>query len=99
MSNAEEGPVFPGSQGAASVVSWIDRVLQDLRDGRVNDARALLEGQAWRGPNLDGIPAPIQNQLHDALSQAAAALGHPDGSEGDAETALLIARSRFMPGA
>jgi hypothetical protein len=97
MSNGAEGPVFPGSQGSASVVSWIDRVLQDLRDGSVNDARALLDGETWRGLNLDGVPVPIQHQLQDDLSRAAEALSGADDA-GDAESALLIARSRFLPG-
>jgi hypothetical protein len=99
MSVDEEGPVFPGSQGAASVIEWIDRVLLDLRDGRINDARALLEGEAWRGLNLDGIPIPIRNQLQDSLSDATSALGGPHDSTADAEAALLVARSRFLPGA
>lgn len=97
MIHEGEGPVFPGSQGAASVVSWIDRVLQDLRDGRVNDARALLDGEAWRGLDLGGVPVPIQHQLQDDLARAATALGDAD-SAGDAESALLVARSRFLPG-
>jgi hypothetical protein len=98
MSVDEEGPVFPGSQGAASVITWIDRVLLDLRDGRINDARALLEGEAWRSLDLGGIPLPIRNQLHDTLSDAASALGGPHDSTDAAEAALLVARSRFIPG-
>jgi hypothetical protein len=99
MGMDEEGPVFPGSQGAASVIAWIDRVLEDLRDGRVNDARAMLEGEAWRSLNLDGIPVPIRNQLHESLEHAADVLTHADASPETAEEALLVARSRFLPGA
>jgi hypothetical protein len=95
----EEGPVFPGSHGAASIVEWIDRVLTDLRDGRVNDARAMLEGETWRGMDLGGIPLPIRNQLHESLEHAADVLTHEDTSAETVEEALLVARSRFMPGA
>jgi hypothetical protein len=91
--------VFPGSQGSAHLVEWIDRVLIDLRDGRINDARAALEAEEWRTLNLSGIPQPIVNQAHESLTAAAEALGEPDGSTGEAEEALLIARSRFIPGA
>lgn len=94
----EGEPVFPGSQGAAGAVAWIDRVLADLRDGRINDARALLEGEAWRGVDLDGIPLPIRNQLHAGLEQAADALTRPQPSTEEAEEALLVARARFLPG-
>ncbi len=97
MNDAE--PVFPGSQGSAHLVEWIDGVLMDLRDGRINDARAALETEEWRTLNLDGIPEPIRNQMHDSLEEAAEALGPPGGSPGAAEAALLMARSRFMPGA
>lgn len=98
MHGEEEGGVFPGSQGAANLVEWIDRVLVDLRQGRVNDARALLESEEWRSLDLSGIPVPIRNQMQDSLEQAAEALGYLSGSPGDAEAALLVARSRFMPG-
>lgn len=98
MSVDAEGPVFPGSQGGANVITWIDRVLLDVREGRINDARALLEGEEWRALNLDGIPGPIRNQLQDALYDAAAALSHPHGSAEAAEEALLVARARFLPG-
>lgn len=98
MSLDGEGPVFPGSQGAANVISWIDRVLLDVRAGRINDARALLEGEEWRALSLEGIPPPIRNQLQDALYDAAAALAHPHGSAEAAEEALLVARARFLPG-
>lgn len=97
MSDAE--PIFTGSQGSAHLVEWIDGLLLDLRDGRVNDARAALETQEWRGLNLDGIPEPIRNQMHESLAEAAAALGDSNGSSGAAQAALLMARSRFLPGA
>ncbi len=99
MSDDTEGAVFPGSQGGANVIEWIDRVLVDLREGRINDARALLADDAWRALDMGGIPHPILNQLSASLADAAHALGDDEGgSPGDAETALLIARSRFLPG-
>jgi hypothetical protein len=98
MNGEADGGTFPGSQGSANLVDWIDRVLVDLREGRVNDARAMLEGESWRSLSLDGIPPPIRNQVQDALADAAAALADPHGSPGAAEEALLIARARFMPG-
>jgi hypothetical protein len=98
MSVEPDGGTFPGSQGAANVVEWIDRVLVDLRDGRINDARALLEAREWRALDLSGIPRPIANQLQDGLEQAADALGEPACDAGAAEEALLIARARFLPG-
>jgi hypothetical protein len=99
MSDATEGAVFPGSQGGANVIEWIDRVLVDLREGRINDARALLADDGWRALDMGGIPHPILNQLSASLADAAHALGDDDGgSAGDAEAALLIARSRFLPG-
>jgi hypothetical protein len=95
---ADGEDVFPGSRGSAHLIEWIDGVLMDLRDGRVNDARAALETQEWRGLNLDGIPEPIRNQMHESLEEAAQALGDPNDSPGAAEAALLMARSRFLPG-
>ena len=97
MSKDSDEPVFPGSQGSTNVVAWIDRVLVDLRDGRMNDARALLEDDGWRALDMGGVPHPILNQLSAGLAEAARALG--DGSPGDAEAALLTARARFLPGA
>jgi hypothetical protein len=91
--------VFPGSQGSAHLVEWIDRLLIDLRVGRVNDARAALVSEEWRALNLSGVPQPIVNQLRESLDHAAEALGHPEESVEAAEEALLIARSRFIPGA
>ena len=91
--------IFPGSQGSAHLVEWIDRVLVHLRDGHINDARAALEAEEWRALNLSGIPQPIVNQAHESLQHAAEALGHPAGSVEAAEEALLVARSRFLPGA
>ena len=99
MSAEADGGTFPGSQGAANLVEWIDRVLVDLRDGRVNDARALLEARDWRALDLSGIPVPIRNQLQDGLEQAADALAEDRCDPGAAEEALLIARARFLPGA
>lgn len=92
-------PVFPGSQGSAHLVEWIDRVLVDLRQGRVHDARAALETEEWRTLNLSGVPQPIVNQLCESLDAAARALDEHHPSPGEAEGALLIARSRFIPGA
>jgi hypothetical protein len=97
MSDAE--PIFTGSQGSAHLIEWIDGVLMDLRDGRVNDARAALETEEWRGLNLDGIPEPIRNQMHESLEEAARALADSNDFPGGAEAALLMARSRFLPGA
>ena len=98
MHGDADGGTFPGSQGAANLVEWIDRVLVDLRQGRVNDARALLESQEWRSMDLSGIPGPIRNQMQESLEQAAEALGYEGGAPENAEEALLIARARFMPG-
>lgn len=98
MRDGAEGPVFPGSRDAAGMVAWIDRVLLDLRDGRVTDARALLDGEAWRALDLDGTPPPIRNQLRDALTDAAAALARTHADLDGAERALLMARARFLPG-
>lgn len=99
MSHDGEQTVFPGSQGSAHLVEWIDGVLTYLNAGRVNDARAALEAEEWRTLNLDGIPQPIRNQVHESLQAAAESLAGPNASPGDAEEALLMARSRFMPGA
>lgn len=94
-----DGGIFPGSQGAANLVEWIDRVLVDLRAGRVNDARALLESEEWRALDMSGIPTPIRNQVQESLEQAAEALGYSGSAPASAEEALLVARARFMPGA
>jgi hypothetical protein len=96
---ADGEDVFPGSQGNAHLVEWIDRVLIDLRDGRVNDARAALESEEWRTLNLSGIPDPIRNQMQESLEAAAQALQEDQPSPGEAEAALLMARSRFILGA
>lgn len=96
---ADAEPIFTGSRGSAHLVEWIDGVLMDLRDGRVNDARAALETEEWRTLNLDGVPEPIRNQMHESLEEAAEALQEDQPSPGEAEAALLMARSRFMPGA
>ena len=96
---ADEHEIFPGSRGSAHLVEWIDRVLTHLGHGHVNDARAALEAREWRTLNLDGIPQPIRNQLYEDLDAAAEAIAEPDASPGAAEEALLIAPSRFLPGA
>lgn len=96
-SDGEE--IFPGSRGSAHVVDWIDGLLLHLRDGRINDARAALEAEEWRALNLAGIPEPIRNQMQESLEAAAQALREDQPSPGEAEAALLIARSRFLPGA
>lgn len=92
--------IFPGSQASASLVRWIDRVLVELRDGRMADARAALEGETWRTTLSEtGIPRPILEQVRESLDHAAEALALPSGSVDEAEAALLAARSRFLPGA
>lgn len=98
MRDDREGPVFPGSQGGTNVLAWIDRVLVDLRDGRINDARAQLDGDGWRAMDVEDIPHPILNQLSATLADAAHALSGERSSTADAEAALLLARSRFLPG-
>ena len=95
---ADGEDVFPGSRGSAHLVEWIDRLLIDLRQGRVNDARAALESEEWRTLDLSGIPQPIVNQLDESLQAAGQALDEDRPSPGEAETALLIARSRCIPG-
>jgi hypothetical protein len=90
--------IFTGSQATANLVGWIDAVLMELREGRINDARASLEAETWRTERIeDGIPRPILEQARESLARAAQAVA--DGSVGEAEEALLQARSRFMPGA
>ncbi|HEX2206446.1 MAG TPA: hypothetical protein VHG93_02130 [Longimicrobium sp.] len=96
---ADEDDIFPGSRGSAHLVDWIDDVLLHLRDGHVHDARAALEAEEWRALDLSGIPQPIVNQAQESLAAAAEALAEPGVSPGEAEEALLIARSRFIPGA
>jgi hypothetical protein len=91
--------IFPGSRGSAHLVEWIDRMLLYLRDGRIHDARAALQAEEWRALNLSGIPQPIVNQAHESLAAAGEALDEPNPSPAEAEEALLIARSRFLPGA
>lgn len=96
---ADGEEIFPGSRGSAHVVDWIDGLLLHLRDGRINDARAALESEEWRTLNLAGIPEPIRNQMQESLEAAAQALREDQPSPGEAEAALLVARSRFLPGA
>ncbi|HEX2205894.1 MAG TPA: hypothetical protein VHG91_21445 [Longimicrobium sp.] len=101
MSDGTAGahPIFPGSRAAAHMVAWIDRVLEELGDGRRNDARAALEGETWRtGDTVAGVPPPILEQVRDDLRRAAEALADERESAGVAEEALLSARARFMPG-
>lgn len=101
MSNDAADPhtIFTGSQATASLIGWIDRVLVDLRDGRVNDAREALRGETWRTGRIeDGIPRPILEQARDTFTDAAHALSRGQPDVGAAEEALLMARSRFLPG-
>lgn len=96
---ADPHSIFPGTQAGANMIGWIDRVLVELREGRINDARAALEGETWRTPlNQSSIPRPILEQVRESLEHAAEALADPDGSGEGAEEALLLARSRFLPG-
>ena len=100
MSNDAANPhsIFPGSRATASLVGWIDRVLVELREGRINDALGALEGEGWRTASVEeGIPRPILEQARESLAHAAEALA--SGSVAEAEEALLRARSRFIPGA
>jgi hypothetical protein len=96
----ENEPVFPGSGGSASLVEWIDGLLVALNEGRTDEVRTALRNEEWRtGWDLSGIPAPIQEQLAESLTCAAAVLGDSGGSVDAAREQLLIARSRFLPGA
>lgn len=94
--DAEE--IFPGSEGGANLVAWIDRLLVDVREGRLDEARREIDSGRWRAEmDLTGVPRPIVDQAADTLAAAAAALR--DGSTDAAAEALLLARSRFLPGA
>ncbi|HEX8432295.1 MAG TPA: hypothetical protein VF625_13485 [Longimicrobium sp.] len=94
---ADPHSIFTGSQATANLVGWIDGVLMELREGRINDARAALEGETWRTARVEsGIPRPILEQARESLRDAADALER--GAQDDAETSLLQARSRFLPG-
>jgi hypothetical protein len=94
---ADPHSIFTGSQATANLVGWIDGVLMELREGRINDARAALEGETWRTARVEsGIPRPILEQARESLLHAAEALAL--GTVEEAEAALLQARSRFMPG-
>jgi hypothetical protein len=94
----ENEPVFPGSGGSASVVEWVDGLLVALNEGRTDEVRTALQNEEWRtGWDLSGIPAPIQEQFAEALARAAATMN--GGSADETQDALLIARSRFLPGA
>ncbi|HEY0025429.1 MAG TPA: hypothetical protein VGB24_21260 [Longimicrobium sp.] len=91
-------PVFPGSGGSASLVEWVDGLLVALNEGRTDEVRTALRNEEWRtGWDLSGIPAPIQEQFAEALARAAGAIA--SGSADETQDALLIARSRFLPGA
>lgn len=91
--------IFPGSQAATALVRWIDRVLVELREGRLSDARAALGAETWRtATTVDGIPPPILEQVREDLASAVEALAEPHAAVEDAEAALLLARSRFLPG-
>jgi hypothetical protein len=91
-------PVFPGSGGSASLVEWVDGLLVALNEGRTEEVRTALQNEEWRtGWDLSGIPAPIQEQFAEALARAAEVLA--GGSAEGAQEELLIARSRFLPGA
>jgi hypothetical protein len=91
-------PVFPGSGGSASLVEWVDGLLVALNEGRTDEVRTALQNEEWRtGWDLSGIPAPIQEQFAEALARAATAMAA--GSADETQDALLIARSRFLPGA
>ena len=91
-------PVFPGSGGSASLVEWVDGLLVALNEGRTDEVRTALRNEEWRtGWDLSGIPAPIQEQFAEALARAAEAIA--TGSADETQDALLIARSRFLPGA
>ena len=94
-----ESPIFPGSGGAASVVEWLDRLLVDLRELGPAAVRDALEA-GWRsGRDLSGIPPPVLEQTERALALAAAAVREGPSGADDAERAILLARSRFLPGA
>ncbi len=91
-------PVFPGSGGSASLVEWVDGLLVALREGRADEVRTALQNEEWRtGCDLSGIPAPIQEQFAEALARASRAMA--SGSVDETQEELLIARSRFLPGA
>jgi len=64
----------------------------------LDEVRTALQNEEWRtGWDLSGIPAPIQEQFAKALARAAEVLA--GGSAEGAQEELLIARSRFLPGA
>lgn len=99
MNHDGEEAIFPGSRGATHLVEWIDGVLTHLQAGRVADAQAALQSEEWRALDLSGVPRPIASQMHETLQSAARALDETHPSPADAEAALLVARSRFLPGA
>lgn len=96
--DAEE--IFPGSEGATSMVAWIDQRLVEVQEGRGDFAREAIESGRWRGElDLAGLPPPILEQAADALQAAADTLRDPAAPPDGAIDALLVARSRFLPGA
>jgi hypothetical protein len=96
---ADARDIFPGSEGAASLVAWLDRAIVTVREGPADSARAALEGDAWRSLDLTGIPEPILAQFRASLGLAADALRPPGESTEAAVEALLGARARLIPGA
>ncbi|HYJ80630.1 MAG TPA: hypothetical protein VEW03_13540 [Longimicrobiaceae bacterium] len=92
-------PIFPGSGGAASIVEWLDRQLVDLRERGPAPVREALEGAGWRsGRDLSGIPQVVLEQTARTLAAAREALEGPYVRVDAAESAILLARSRFLPG-
>ena len=96
---AAESPIFPGSEAGKHVIEWIDGLLTDLHDGRLDAARDALAADDWRGRvGASGVPAPILDLAAREIDAAAAALRAPTPSPEDAERALLSARAHFLPG-
>ncbi|MBV9775269.1 MAG: hypothetical protein JO040_15045 [Gemmatimonadetes bacterium] len=92
-------PTFSGSDAGTRIVEWLDAVLLDLREERISAAREALEGAGWRDGAAPGsVPPEILEATRRRIDLAAAALREPDPSPGDAEQALLMARSHFLPG-
>ena len=90
--------LFPGSDGAAEIVAWIDARLAELREGRPDAVLAAMEGGRWYDDlDFTGLSQPVARQLHRAFNYAFDAIRHPQGSAEEAETALLIARSHLLP--
>lgn len=97
---AEGEDVFPGSEGATSMVAWIDQRLVEVQEGRGEAALEAIESGRWRAElDLAGLPPPILAQAAEALHAAAGTLRDPGAPADAAARALLLARSRFLPGA